>query len=155
MLRHIGFAELQDFRDIQKFDWPRVREGLQKNLFAEDEPLPVSVADLGTLVAAKQKGPIITELNWSKLDDKAFERLLFMLISSEAGYENPQWLMQTRAADRGRDLSVFRVLEDSLAGVIRQRVIIQCKHWQSRSLAISDIAALKEQMALLTCLPNR
>lgn len=50
--------------------------------------------------------------------------------------------------DRGRDLSVYRVYADPLGGTLRQRVIIQCKHWQSRSVAPANIAALKEQMKL-------
>lgn len=56
--------------------------------------------------------------------------------------------MQTQAPDRGRDLSVTRVFEDALAGTYRNRVIIQCKHWQSRSVAPKDIATLKEQIPL-------
>jgi hypothetical protein len=70
------------------------------------------------------------------------------LISDAAGYENPEWLMQTRAPDRGRDLSVTRVSTDELAGTSRQRVIIQCKHWLSRSVNLQDITAAKDQMAL-------
>jgi hypothetical protein len=56
--------------------------------------------------------------------------------------------MKTNAPDRGRDLSAYRVYADPLAGTLRQRVIIQCKHWQSKSVAPSDIATLKEQMKL-------
>jgi hypothetical protein len=70
------------------------------------------------------------------------------LISSETGYENPQWLMKTNAPDKGRDLSVYRVINDSLGGTIRHRVIIQCKHWLSKSIGPSDVATLKEQMKL-------
>jgi hypothetical protein len=55
--------------------------------------------------------------------------------------------MRTTAPDRGRDLSVTRVVNDPLGGVIRSRVIIQCRHWASRSVAASDVAELKEQMA--------
>ncbi len=102
------------------------------------------------LVAAKPSGPVSIQLAWSNLDDAGFERLIFGLISNAVGYENPEWLMQTRAPDRGRDLSVTRVITDDLAGTLRQRIIIQCKHWQSRSIAVQDVAAAKEQMALWT-----
>jgi hypothetical protein len=56
--------------------------------------------------------------------------------------------MRTNAPDRGRDLSVYRVHEDALSGTMRLRVIIQCKHWQSKSVNLPEIAALKEQMKL-------
>jgi hypothetical protein len=76
--------------------------------------------------------------------------LIFTLISDAPGYENPEWLMQTRAPDRGRDLSVTRVIQDELAGTLRLRVVIQCKHWTSRSVNLAETAAAKEQMALWT-----
>jgi Restriction endonuclease len=57
-------------------------------------------------------------------------------------------LMKTNAPDRGRDLSVYRVYTDPLGGTLRQRVIIQCKHWQSKSVGPSEIATLKEQMKM-------
>jgi len=44
--------------------------------------------------------------------------------------------------DRGRDLSVVRVTRDHLSGVSRARVIIQCKHWLSKSVSLSDLTAL-------------
>ena len=56
--------------------------------------------------------------------------------------------MKTNAPDRGRDLSVYRVHIDTLGGTIRQRVIIQCKHWLSKSVGSSEIAVLREQMKL-------
>lgn len=56
--------------------------------------------------------------------------------------------MRTNAPDRGRDLSVMRVTADPLSGVIRARVIIQCKHWLDRSVSASDVASLKEQLTL-------
>jgi hypothetical protein len=56
--------------------------------------------------------------------------------------------MQTRAADKGRDLSVTRVVQDGLSGTQRYRVIIQCKHWTSRSVGFFDVSATKDQMAL-------
>jgi hypothetical protein len=43
---------------------------------------------------------------WGDLHDSGFERLLFDLLRALPGHENVQWLMNTRAADRGRDLSL-------------------------------------------------
>ncbi len=146
--RHLRFAKLHDFYDIEEVDWPHVKAVLRKGMFGEDDPIPVQVADLASLVSAKPTGPIPTKLNWSKLSDEDFERLIFALISSEHGYENPEWLMQTRAADRGRDLSVTRLTKDSLAGSLRSRVIIQCKHWLQKSVSVAEVATLKEQMQL-------
>ena len=117
-------------------------------MYGGKEPVPVEIEDLGSLVSAKPKGPVATKLKWEALTDEEFERLIFVLISSESGYENPEWLMKTNAPDRGRDLSVYRVYTDPLGGTLRQRVIIQCKHWQSKSIGPADISVLKEQMKL-------
>ncbi|WGM40783.1 hypothetical protein AMEJIAPC_03730 [Caulobacter sp. NIBR1757] len=146
--RHMGFGLVCDLKDIEQTDWPAAKTALRKGLYGANDPLPVAVADLSDLVAAKPRGPVTVELKWSQLSDEGFERLLFGLIGDETGYENPEWLMQTRAPDRGRDLSVTRVMTDSLAGTIRQRVIIQCKHWLSKSVSLPEITTAKEQMAL-------
>lgn len=146
--RHMHFGMLGDLRDIIKHDWPSVKADLRKSMYGEKEPVPVEIEDLGALVNAKPRGPVATRLKWESLTDEEFERLIFVLLSSEDGYENPEWLMKTRAPDRGRDLSVYRVYADPLSGTQRQRVIIQCKHWQSKSVGPGDIAALKEQMKL-------
>ena len=138
--RHLSFAEGCDLHDIVKKDWPVVRHEIARAGYEETEPLPVAIADLGELTAAKPSGPVATALSWTVLDDEGFERLTFSLISDAPGYENPAWLTRTRAADRGRDLSVTRVRQDALAGVSRDRVIIQCKHWLSRSVSDTDIA---------------
>ena len=45
-------------------------------------------------------------------------------------------------------MSVNRVHHDSLTGTIRQRIIIQCKHWMTKSVSIDEIASLKEQVKL-------
>ena len=148
MLRHIRFGELQDFHDIERHDWPSIKEALHRGLYGLDDPLPVGIQDLAELVTAKPSGSIATKLDWSSLDDGEFERLLFALIGNEAGYENPEWLMQTRAPDCGRDLSVTRTTRDALSGTIHQRVVIQCKHWQTRSVNLQDASLAKEQMAL-------
>jgi hypothetical protein len=148
MLRHIKFAELGDLDDIERMDWPSIKNVLRKDLYGENEPLPVGVSDLADLVAARPGGTVTTELAWGSLTDDGFERLIFSLISHEPGYENPEWLMRTRAPDRGRDLSVTRIISDGLSGTRRQRVVLQCKHWLSKSVALTDASGAKDQMAL-------
>jgi hypothetical protein len=146
--RHMHFGMLGDLHDIIGHDWPAVKSGLRKSMYGEKEPVPVEIDDLGALVSAKPKGPVATKLKWENLTEEEFERLIFALISAESGYENPEWLMKTNAPDRGRDLSVNRVHTDPLGGTVRQRVIIQCKHWLSKSVNPTEIATLKEQMKL-------
>jgi hypothetical protein len=146
--RHLSFADRGDLRDIELMDWPQAKAALRKGLYGANEPIPVPVADLDALVAAKPRGPVTSQLAWGNLEDLGFERLLFGLIADTPGYENPEWLMKTRAPDRGRDLSVTRVSTDSLAGTLRSRVVIQCKHLQSRSLSLDDVAATHAQMDL-------
>ncbi|HDZ8842124.1 TPA: restriction endonuclease [Aeromonas dhakensis] len=146
--RHLHFGLLGDLQDIIKHDWPSVKSGIRKSMYGEKEPIPVEIEDLGSLVSSKPTGPIVTKLNWDNLSPDDFERVIFALLSSEKGYENPEWLMKTNAPDRGRDLSVLRVYNDPLGGVFRHRTIIQCKHWLSKSVSVSDIAELKEQMKL-------
>jgi hypothetical protein len=146
--RHARFGMVQDLLDIQKLDWPAVRDGIRASLYGEEDPLPIAIQDLGDLVAAKPSGPVAHALKWDGLTDDDFERLIFNLISNAAGYENPQWLQKTRAPDRGRDLSVTRVVSDALTGVRRFRVIVQCKHWLSRSVAVDDVGMCRTQMEL-------
>jgi len=146
--RHLAFGMVLDLRDIIRMDWPSVKSGLTKGLYDQDEPIPVEVEDIGTLAATQPTGTVSTKLKWESLDDEGFERLIFALISSTPGYENPAWLTKTKAPDRGRDLSAIRVLNDPLTGALRSRVIIQCKHWLSKSVSAADVATVKEQMAL-------
>lgn len=148
MSRHLHFGQVGDFHDIETADWPAAKASLRKNLYGQDDPIPVTVGDLGELVASRPSGPIPTKLNWERLTEEDFERLIFALFSGEPGYENPEWLTQTRAADKGRDLSVTRVAKDGLSGHLRARVIIQCKHWLGRSISPADVALLKELMPL-------
>jgi hypothetical protein len=48
--------------------------------------------------------------------------------------------MQTRAPDRGRDLSLDRLLRDGTGGVRSERVIVQAKHWLKRSVGPTEVA---------------
>lgn len=146
--RHIHFGMRHDIHDIIEHDWPSVKAGLRTSLYGDKDPLPIEIDDLGVLVSKKPRGTVATKLLWGNLSDDDFERLIFGLISSEQGYENPEWLMRTNAPDRGRDLSVHRVFVDPLAGTIRQRVIIQCKHWLTKSVGPSEIATLREQVKM-------
>lgn len=146
--RHLHFGMTGDLVDILEHDWPAVKEGLESALYGDHDPIPVDIADLADLVAARPTGHVTSRLTWSNLTDENFERLIFCLISETPGYENPQWLQQTNAADRGRDLSVVRIDTDLLGGVRRHRVIIQCKHWQSRSVSTGDVSDVRSQMEL-------
>jgi hypothetical protein len=146
--RHLHFRLLGDLDDIIEHDWPAVKAGLRTAIYGEKEPIPVEVEDLGALTSRKPRGPVATKLHWEYLSEEDFERLVFALISSEQRYENPRWLTRTNAPDRGRDLSVYRVHEDPLGGTIRQRVIIQCKHWLSKSVGPTEVAKLREQMKM-------
>lgn len=148
LYRHMHFGTIGDLHDINEHDWPSVKAGLRKALYGEKEPVPVEVEDLGLLVSQKPKGVVATRLQWNSLTDEDFERLIYSLISAEAGYENPEWLTRTNAPDRGRDLQVQRVHVDPLGGTHRQRVIIQCKHWLTKSIGLPEVATLKEQMKL-------
>jgi hypothetical protein len=153
LMRHLSFAEPVDLRDVVAFDWPSVRPLFERHIYSEREPLPVTDQDLAQLAAAQPAGPVTTALDWSALDDEGFDRLIFNLISDASGYDNPQWLTKTRAADRGRDLSIDRTAADSLGGTRRTRVMIQCKHWTSRSVGPTDAAEAITKAQLWTAAP--
>ncbi|MCU1296857.1 MAG: hypothetical protein JWO91_1135 [Acidobacteriaceae bacterium] len=125
-----------------------MKSGLTKGVYDKDEPLPIQVEDLGTLAATQPTGPIATRLKWESLQAEEFERLIFALISTTSGYENPSWLTRTNAPDRGRDLAVTCVTRDQLGGVIRSRVIIQCKHWLANSISLPDVTTIMAEMRL-------
>jgi hypothetical protein len=129
-----------DLRDVALLDWPSVRPSVERQLYDEREPIPVGDEDLVDLAAAHPTGSVTTALNWAGLDDEGFERLVFNIIGDASGYENPQWLTKTRAPDRGRDLSVDRVVPDSLGGTRRSRVMVQCKHWATRPIGAGEAA---------------
>jgi hypothetical protein len=144
--RHLHFGMLGDLIDIINNDWPTIKDSLMKSLYDQNDPIPTGIDDLSELVAKNPTGTIVTKLGWDKLSPDEFERLIFTLISSEEGYENPEWLMHTNAPDKGRDLSVYRIIKDNLSGVNRKRVIIQCKHYLTKSISPIEIAVLKEQV---------
>jgi hypothetical protein len=138
--RHLKFALKVDLTDIVRKDWPAVRGLITRLSYNEAEPLPLAVEDLGTLVATRPKGKVTTALDWGALDEEGFERLIFSILDDASGYENPEWLMKTNAPDRGRDLSVWRVRDDALSGTSRDRVMVQCRHWLSKSIKDTDIS---------------
>ena len=138
--RHLRFSQGHDWHDILEFDWPTVKPDIEAASFADTEPLPVPDSDLGTAAAANPAGSVTTALHWENLDDTGFERLLYDLLRALPGHENVQWLMNTRAADRGRDLSLERLIQDGSGAVRVERVIVQAKHWLSRSVRATDIS---------------
>lgn len=140
LYRHLRFGLRCDLEDIAKEDWPGLKKELVELGFRDTDPLPVQVVDLQDLVAVRPAGPVGTALRWERLSEEEFERLVFAIISDAPGYENPEWLMRTNAPDQGRDLTVQRVRDDSLSGTQRDRVIIQCKHWLSKSVSDIDIS---------------
>lgn len=148
--RHVRFACRNDLDDIEKYDWPFVRKKIESALYGDDEPVPVDVLDLSSLIAAETNGEVITSLQWQNIDAAEFERLIYTLVSSAQGYENVEWSMHTTAPDKGRDLSAFRVQSDALSGVDRKRIVIQCKHWMTRSISQSDAYLAMSQTAMWT-----
>lgn len=148
MRRHMSIGQGVDLHDIARVDWPSARKEIEANLYSELEPLPVSRDNLVDLVRAKPTGSVTTKLDWSAITAEEFERLLFNIVADAGDYTNAQWLMHTNAPDRGRDISVERVSADSLSGTRNQRVIIQAKHWLSKSVGPADVAAAVVQVAL-------
>ncbi|MFF4323284.1 restriction endonuclease [Streptomyces sp. NPDC001568] len=132
--RHMRFSQGHDWHDIAEFDWPSVRADIMAKALGDSDPLPVPNIDLGQAASGHLTGSATLALPWERLDDDGFERLLYDLLRSIPEHENVQWLMQTRAPDRGRDLSLDRVLKDGSGGVRTERVIVQAKHWRSRSV---------------------
>jgi len=125
-----------------------VRHELSRVTFGDDDPLPVDLADLNELLESRPAARISTKLNWEALDDESFEGLVFRLLSDAPEYENVRWFTKTNAPDRGRDISADRVIRDSLGGTTFKRVIVQCKHWLSKSVGPSDVSSVAGQMDL-------
>jgi hypothetical protein len=107
---------------------------------SDTDPLPVPDIDLGQAAAGHLTGAATIALPWNRLDDDGFERLLYDLLRDFPEHQNVQWLMQTRAPDRGRDLSLERSLRDATGGVRTERVIVQAKHWLKRSVRPREVA---------------
>ncbi|MEM9113961.1 MAG: restriction endonuclease [Myxococcota bacterium] len=145
--RHLGFSEKGDVNDIVEHDWPSVRT-LKESLRLKDGPIEVEVEDLAVAVASSPATGFKDGLRWERLDCEQFERLLFDLVSSTPGYENADWSIHTNAPDRGRDVACYRVIEDRLAGIRRERVLIQCKHWLNKSVSIESLSTLVNQALL-------
>jgi hypothetical protein len=148
MRRHLAWAQGVDLHDIAIHDWPSVLVDINASLYTDVEPMPVSGADLGALANTDLEGRASTKLNWAALDDEAFERLIFNLISNTPSYENPRWPTKTHAPDGGRDLSVARVHIDPLGGTKRQHVLISCKHWLKRSVGPDVVQAALARVRL-------
>lgn len=138
--RHLRFGQGCDWHDIQDHDWPTVRVDIEAAAWSESDPLPVPDIDLGAAAAARPTGAATLALPWERLDDEGFERLLYDLLRAFPDNENVQWLMHTRAPDRGRDISMDRVLRDGAGGVRNERVIVQAKHWRTRSVNVADVS---------------
>ena len=157
-------GERERTRTDQSFCVPRdeVRAAdydLSMNRYKEVGPKGLGLADIreknfwngidNSEAAPPRRAPIVVaKLRWHALTDDGFERLLFNIVANAAGYVNPQWLMQTYAPDRGRDISAVRETRDVLSGVSRQRIIIQAKHWLTKSVRAEDISNAATQMAL-------
>jgi hypothetical protein len=148
LLDQLEQTDYGDGVDLYARMWTTIRERLISGLYDDVEPLPIPIEDLGTISRNPALGNVATQLNWGSLDESGFERLLFALISSSDSYENVAWLTRTNASDRGRDLSADRVSRDQLSGVTHSRVIVQCKNWLDRSVALPDVSVLKDQMEL-------
>ena len=101
--RHIYFGQGHDWHDIHEFDWPSVRSDVEGAALYDPDPLPVPGIDLGQAAVGSLTGTAPIALPWDRLDDDGFERLLYDLLRDFPEHQNVQWLMQTRAPDRGRD----------------------------------------------------
>ncbi|MFD0856881.1 restriction endonuclease, partial [Actinomadura adrarensis] len=146
LLRHIRFGEGHDWHDIAEFDWPAVRGVVAAAALSDLDPLPVPSIDLGQAAVGELTGHATLALPWDRLAPDGFERLLYDLFSSFPEYENVTWLTNTRATDRGRDLSCDRVTEESTGNVRRDRVIVQAKHWLTKPVDDKEVGGLVTQM---------
>jgi hypothetical protein len=139
MGRHLHFSQPGDWRDIVDMDWPDIRANLESMALTELDPIPVADMDLGQAARSHPSGGVTTDLGWANLNEDGFERLLYDLLRGFPDYQNVQWLMKTHAPDRGRDLSLERVIRDPSGLVRTERVIVQAKHFTSKSVGPNEI----------------
>ncbi|MEV0262759.1 restriction endonuclease [Streptomyces sp. NPDC050617] len=138
--RHLAWGQGCDWHDIAAVDWPSVRTDIVAAAFSETEPMPVPDIDLGRAASERPSGQATTALTWDRLPPEEFERLLFDLLRSFPEHENVKWLSHTNAPDRGRDLSMDRVVREPTGDSRIERVIIQAKHWRTKSVNVSALA---------------
>ncbi|MHA2790108.1 restriction endonuclease [Corynebacterium sp. S7] len=138
--RHLNFGQGQDWHDIQTIDWPSIKPDIIALSATDFDPLPVPEDfDLMSEAIKPLSGPISLQLAWKNLNAEQFESLLFNLIGDLDNHENVERLQKTNAPDSGRDLSCLR-RTDTGAGEFRtERVLVQAKHWQSKSVSHHEI----------------
>ncbi len=146
LYRHLHFGQKKDLDDITNTDFPGIKNFLEKALYGEYDPLPVSCKDLSEITAGRPFGEVSAKINWRVLTAESFERLIYELVRGAPGYENVQWLMHTNAPDSGRDISADKICRDDLTGLLKQRIIIQCKKSQGKGINDGDVASLCTQI---------
>lgn len=146
--RHLRFGEVNDWLDISESDWQSVQWDIEAAKVGDADPIPVPDIDLGAAGADDPTGGATTALNWSALQPDDFERLLFDVLRNLDGYENVDWLMKTNAPDRGRDISLQRVVPDAGGFIRNERVIVQAKHYTSKSLGPTDVQGALASLSL-------
>lgn len=137
--RHMSFSQGHDWWDIFELDWPSVKPAILTAVVAETDPVPVPDIDLGVAAANEPSGGVTTALRWDLITDAGFERLLYDLLRGLDGYDSVDWLMKPNATDHGRDLTCYRTLPDASGYARRERVVVQAKHWQSKSVDPASI----------------
>ncbi len=146
--RHLRFGEVNDWLDISESDWPSVQWDIEAAKVGDTDPIPVPDIDLGAAGSAELTGGATTALNGSALQTDDFERLLFDLLRDLDGYQNVDWLMKTNAPDRGRDISLQRVVPDAGGTIRTDRVVVQAKHYTSRSIGPADVQGALVSLSL-------
>lgn len=146
--RHLHFGQGHDWHDIVELDWPSVRGDIEAASLSDSDPLPIPDVDLGVAASARPTGGVSVGLAWASLTDDGFERVLFDLLRSFPSYQNVEWLTRTRAPDRGRDLSAERVIKDDGGTTRTERVIVQAKHWTTKSVGPTDITSTLSTLTL-------
>lgn len=147
LYRHLRFGEVHDWHDIYETDWPSVLEDIDAAKIGDEDPIPVPDIDLGVASAARPTGAASTALNWAALEPDGFERLLYDLLRNLDGYQNVMWPTKTNAPDRGRDLSLEQVISGPGGTTRTDRVLVQAKHYKSKSVSPSDV---QESLASLS-----